>query len=131
MAQDKPTAGLVDVTPLVIDDLKGRTAEGIRKYGRPLQTFNGRFSLQDAYEEALDQVQYLKQAILEEEVCRRGLLLVSVEFEARCANCGKEFCGSHGQPATVFMSLSVQNPSPVRFWCDRACASGEAILYGA
>jgi hypothetical protein len=65
--QPLPTAGRVDVTPLVIADLQARTEGGIRTYGRPLQTFNGRSALRDAYEEALDLAQYLKQLLLEEE----------------------------------------------------------------
>ena len=36
---------------------------GIRKYGTPLQPDNGRDSLQDAYEEALDLCVYLKNEI--------------------------------------------------------------------
>jgi hypothetical protein len=38
---------------------------GIAKYGTPLQTFNGRDPLIDAYQEALDLAVYLKQAIME------------------------------------------------------------------
>lgn len=45
-----------------------RNAFGKEKYGTPLQPFNGRDSLQDAIEEALDLVVYLKTAILEEEM---------------------------------------------------------------
>src|SRR5690606_36299771 len=62
-----PIEGVYDVTPYVIADLKERTRRGIRKYGRPLETHNGRDALWDAYEEALDLVQYLRQAILEKD----------------------------------------------------------------
>ena len=53
-----------DVTPALIRDLEERSAVGTHKYGRPLSTFNGRQALQDAYEEALDLTQYLKQALM-------------------------------------------------------------------
>lgn len=47
----------------VVEDLETRKAMGIRKYGTPLQPDNGRDSLQDAYEEALDLCVYLKNEI--------------------------------------------------------------------
>lgn len=50
---------------LVIADMQARDAEGRRKYGTPLQPFNGRDALVDAYQEALDLVVYLRQAIEE------------------------------------------------------------------
>lgn len=43
------------------EDAKKRNEFGIAKYGTPLQPFNGRDALQDAYEEALDLVAYLQQ----------------------------------------------------------------------
>jgi hypothetical protein len=42
-----------------------RTALGIRKYGTPLMTNNGRNATQDALDEALDLCQYQHQIILE------------------------------------------------------------------
>jgi len=53
------------VWSLVISDMRARDAEGRRKYGTPLQPFNGRDALVDAYQEALDLVVYLRQAIEE------------------------------------------------------------------
>lgn len=53
------------IADLVINDIKRRKIDGIKKYGTPLQAGNGRDALQDAYEEALDLCQYLKQAIEE------------------------------------------------------------------
>ncbi len=52
----------------VRDDLDTRKQMGIKKYGVPLQPSNGRDSLQDAYEEALDLCVYLKNEILKREV---------------------------------------------------------------
>lgn len=55
----------IEVFHEVIKDMQGRRAKGILSYGGPLTTRNGRDALQDAYEEAMDLVMYLKQAILE------------------------------------------------------------------
>jgi hypothetical protein len=55
------------VTEQVIADLRARTELGIAKYGRPLETFNGRNALRDLYEELLDGAQYVKQRLLEED----------------------------------------------------------------
>lgn len=67
MRQPLPQPGQVRVTEQVIADLQARTAVGERKYGRPLETHNGRDALLDAYEEALDLCQYLKQVLLERD----------------------------------------------------------------
>ena len=50
------------VWDLVIADMKARDAHGRAHYGTPLQPFNGRDPLVDAYQEGLDKVVYLKQA---------------------------------------------------------------------
>jgi hypothetical protein len=55
---------------LVADDLMDRMHVGIRRYGTPLQPFNGRSSLRDAYEETLDQAVYLRTALYEEDNAR-------------------------------------------------------------
>jgi hypothetical protein len=52
---------------LVLADMRARDAEGRRKYGTPLQPFNGRDALVDAYQEALDLAVYLRQAIYERD----------------------------------------------------------------
>lgn len=52
---------------LVIKDMNLRNEFGRKKYGTPLQPFNGRDVLKDAYEEALDLVVYLRQAIYERD----------------------------------------------------------------
>lgn len=56
------------VWDLVMADMKERDQIGLTKYGTRLQPFNGRDSLIDAYQEALDLVVYLRQAIYEREV---------------------------------------------------------------
>jgi hypothetical protein len=55
------------ILDLVKVDLDARTAQGIKTYGVPLKPHNGRNCLIDAYHEALDLVQYLRQKIYEEE----------------------------------------------------------------
>lgn len=56
------------VWELVKEDMTKRNIFGIAKYGTPLQAFNGRDVLQDAYEEALDLCVYLRQAIEERKI---------------------------------------------------------------
>lgn len=53
------------VWELVIADMRERDSVGRQRYGTPLQTNNGRDALVDAYQEALDLVVYLRQAIEE------------------------------------------------------------------
>lgn len=50
---------------LVIADIEERKQVGLERYGTLLQTHNGRDFLQDAYEEALDLVMYLRGCIEE------------------------------------------------------------------
>lgn len=52
---------------LVIADMRQRDADGNQKYGTRLQANNGRDALVDAYQEALDLVVYLRQAIEERD----------------------------------------------------------------
>jgi hypothetical protein len=68
--QPAPKPGRRNVTKEVIADLVARSAAGVKKYGTPLQTHNGRDALVDAYQEALDLCVYLKQALLEREAER-------------------------------------------------------------
>jgi len=55
------------VADYVRRDIDARVERGARKYGTPLRTHNGRDALWDAYQEALDLVFYLRQAILERD----------------------------------------------------------------
>lgn len=63
--QQPPRPGVGDIQLLVIEDMEARREFGIAKYGTPLQAFNGRDALMDAYQEALDLAVYLRQAIQE------------------------------------------------------------------
>lgn len=53
------------IQDMVIRDIESRKTLGLQRYGTLLQPFNGRDALRDAYEEALDLAQYLRQAIEE------------------------------------------------------------------
>jgi len=50
----------------VIADMRERDATGRAKYGVPLQAFNGRKPLIDAYQEVLDLAVYLRQHVIED-----------------------------------------------------------------
>lgn len=70
-SQELPTADntyLGDVQELMIADIAARRQLGIERYGQALKPFNGRSSIKDAYEEALDLCCYLRQKLLEEEI---------------------------------------------------------------
>jgi hypothetical protein len=53
------------IQDLVIRDIEERKVIGLEKYGTLLQARNGRDALVDAYQEALDLCQYLRQMIEE------------------------------------------------------------------
>lgn len=66
--QPTPNAGHgPDIADLVQVDLAARYRDGIKKYGVPLRPHNGRDALVDAYQEAIDMVMYLRQAIFERD----------------------------------------------------------------
>lgn len=58
----------VPIWGLVIQDMQARDQFGRCKYGTPLQPFNGRDALKDAYQEALDLCVYLRQALYERDM---------------------------------------------------------------
>jgi hypothetical protein len=83
------------IQDLVVEDIEARKAMGIAKYGTPLQAFNGRDALNDAYQEALDLVMYLRQALYE-----RAHVVVDDQCSCGCnaaVGCGKDGC-PHEQP---------------------------------
>ena len=56
-----------DVFPKVHSDLEEREAYGMKEYGGPLVTNDGRNNLWDAYQESLDLAVYLRKEIMERE----------------------------------------------------------------
>lgn len=65
------------VWPLVIADMQARDELGRRRYGTPLQPWNGREALEDAYQEALDLAVYLKQALVERRHLATALHMIA------------------------------------------------------
>lgn len=62
-----PKKGKIAVADFVLKDIQDRIDIGYKKYGTKLETNNGRDALMDAYQESLDLVMYLRQAILERD----------------------------------------------------------------
>lgn len=58
----------------VIADIETRKRVGLERYGTLLQPFNGRPALVDAYQEALDLTQYLRQLLEEDHQLSAALL---------------------------------------------------------
>lgn len=65
--QPKPKPGNQVVIDVVVADIRERAEAGKQKYGTYLETNNGRDPLWDAYQEAVDLVMYLRQALLERD----------------------------------------------------------------
>lgn len=63
--QPAPKPGKLPVQEIMILAIQERRAYGKKKYGRVLETDNGRDALKDAWEESLDLFTYLTQARLE------------------------------------------------------------------
>jgi hypothetical protein len=83
--EDQPPPTPNDNRPswdLVVEDMQERNRIGTERYGTPLQPFNGRDSLTDAYQEALDEVVYLRTAIEERRRAREALDRVIVDLKA-------------------------------------------------
>ena len=64
--QPSPRQGEGDMWLKVITDMHDRREVGIERYGTPLQAYNGRVSIVDAYQEILDLAVYIRQHIAEE-----------------------------------------------------------------
>ena len=63
--QPLPKPGRLPVQQILIHAIEERREHGIRKYGRALETHNGRDAMQDAWEEVMDLLLYLTQIRLE------------------------------------------------------------------
>ena len=66
----------------LISDMTERRLLGIERYGTPVQQFNGRDSLLDAYQEVLDLIVYLKNDELERQQNGLSTLMIRRAFEA-------------------------------------------------
>lgn len=65
--QPTPHGSGSDIARLVQSDIESRAIIGERKYGERLKPHNGRDALTDAYQEALDLCNYLRQSIYERD----------------------------------------------------------------
>ncbi|MFD8650683.1 hypothetical protein [Streptomyces mirabilis] len=63
--QPLPTEGQENVQDRLLELIKERRALGVQRYGRPLQTFNGRNAPRDLIEELLDGATYAMQVEME------------------------------------------------------------------
>lgn len=66
--QPIPVVGGKSVTRTVIERFEERERLGIQRYGRSLETFNGRDPLVDYLEEDYDRLQYFTQILMERDV---------------------------------------------------------------
>lgn len=98
--QPLPRPGREDVLLTLVDALTERRAYGIRKYGRPLESFNGRDAIRDAWEETLDLLAYLTQVRLErgEDLSDLTRPQQSSAASAMCRHCNHPY---HGNAPTV------------------------------
>jgi hypothetical protein len=72
--ENAPVAnGTTPVWELVIADMRDRDNFGREKYGTPLQAFNGRNPVVDAYQEILDLAVYLRQHIEEQAAMKKRI----------------------------------------------------------
>lgn len=80
------------IQDLVIADIEKRKQHGITKYGTALQSGNGRDTMLDAYEEALDLCIYLRGVLDEDQAdkkCRASIEVTTADglagYEVSCA----------------------------------------------
>ena len=87
-----PTASTSRPTwELVIADMQERHKAGVRKYGLPLQPFNGRDNIVGAYQEVLDLAVYLRNEIEERRsAIQMRRVLLNLRDHSRLQLTGKE-----------------------------------------
>lgn len=79
------------IVELVKEDLEARAREGERKYGERLRANNGRDALVDAYQEALDLCQYLRQRLEEKSEEEKQLQLAGDIQKKKMRASGKDW----------------------------------------
>lgn len=103
--QPMPTDGTgPDIFDLVISDFQERNALGIRTYGVPLRSHDGRINMIDLYQEMLDAVVYMRKELEE----RKRTPFNSFASDVHAANrhwwvCGK--CSGSGHSALTVSRL--------------------------
>lgn len=89
--QPLPTEGEENVQAALIAHIEKRKALGLKRYGRPVQTFNGRDATQDLMDELLDGATYAMQVKMEREATQdrinRALAKHHADWEGNCTSC--------------------------------------------
>jgi hypothetical protein len=89
--QPLPTEGQESVQDALIAHIEKRKALGIQRYGRPLETFNGRNAPQDLLEELLDGATYAMQIAMEiaatQKRINEALAKHLTASTGRCSSC--------------------------------------------
>lgn len=94
--QALPTAGEGDVIRELIARLEARRALGKKRYGTPLQRFNGRNVFRDISDEMLDAAAYCEQAAGEVEAMAQALRALAAHVR-----------GDKAAPATLDAALAL------------------------
>lgn len=102
--QPLPKPGKLPVQQILIHAIEERREHGIRKYGRALETDNGRDALKDAWEESMDLLLYLTQMRLE-----RGDHIEGMERLAGSPDGGYPY-GSDVDPEGVVYGIRPHRP---------------------
>jgi hypothetical protein len=93
VGQPLPKPGQAPVTSEAIlsltETIVGQSAKGQQKYGRELETFNGRDAGQDALEELADLAVYLTQMRLERAEVDRQLAMLHKDLAEAVTNQGR------------------------------------------
>ena len=87
------------IVDTVRDDLLKRKEHGVAKYGQALQAFNGRDPVQDAFEESVDLMLYLKQLLEENAALTQYILYTDGVWCDKCDEWirhGDEVFTTHG-----------------------------------
>lgn len=105
--QPLPTEGQEDVQAALIREIEARRELGKQRYGRPLQTFNGRDALRDLLDELLDGATYAMQ--------------VRMEIAQRQARVDRALAEHHADWAGI--CTTCKTPSPCR---TRQILTGQA-----
>lgn len=86
--QQPPTGQGVDISEIVVEDIRDRAGMGESKYKQRLHPINGRNMLVDLYQELLDAAQYIRGQIEEDYYWKRRckaaeqvILLCTMEHE--------------------------------------------------
>jgi hypothetical protein len=88
--QPLPEQGKQNVVDDLITHLRARIELGVKRYGRPLETFNGRDAHQDELEEFVDGWIYRWQSRMERAALQEELEKLRAQVKVMC--CGKGGC---------------------------------------